>query len=393
MKMKRTTFIIALCCLFMMGLTAIAGAAESKKRVLVFGDSNSFGYFEDAQGVIGRLPLNTAWPGKMAELLGSDYEVIVEGLSGRTTRIDSPERSGTGIIPGAGMNGADYLPAALSSHMPLDMVIIMLGTNDFRKDRNQSASDIAASLTELVSIVKKGKWQQRTKFSAPQVLVICPPKLNLTTSPYADFFEGSLAKSEALPGLLQPMVESAGALFFDAATVVPFAQGHDEIHLTPQNHAVLAEAVAKEVKKAFGDTRDDAETAISGIFERGGANTAYARYFVGNSYLNMLSTEGVIIGNVTFEPGCRNNWHTHQATKGGGQILLCTAGRGWYQEWGKEARELHPGDVVHIPAGVKHWHGAAKDSWFVHLAVEVPGENTESDWHESVSDEDYNKLP
>ena len=110
-----------------------------------------------------------------------------------------------------------------------------------------------------------------------------------------------------------------------------------------------------------------------GPFAQGGANTAYARYFVGNSYLNMLSTEGVVIGNVTFEPGCRNNWHIHEAASGGGQILLCTSGRGWYQEWGKPARELHAGDVVHIPAGVKHWHGAARDSWFVHLAVEVPG--------------------
>ena len=391
--MKRTPLIAVLCCLLMLCLTSVAEAAAEKKRILVFGDSNTFGYVEDAQGIVGRLPLDTSWPGRMAALLGNDYEVIVEGLSGRTTRIDSPERSGTGIIPGAGMNGAAYLPAALSSHMPLDMVIIMLGTNDLRKDRNQSASDIAASLAELVSIVKKGEWQQRTTFSVPQVLVICPPKLNLTTSPYADFFAGSLAKSEELPGILRPMVESAGVLFFDAATVVPFAQGPDQIHLTPENHSALAEAVAGEVRKAFNDTRDNAETESSGIFPRGGANTTYARYFVGNSYLNMLSTEGMVVGNVTFEPGCRTNWHTPQATRGGGQILLCTAGRGWYQEWGKEARELHPGDVVHIPAGVKHWHGAAKDSWFVHLAVEVPGENTKSDWHEPVSDADYNKLP
>ena len=129
------------------------------------------------------------------------------------------------------------------------------------------------------------------------------------------------------------------------------------------------------------------------LFPRGEANTAYARYFVGNSYLNMLSTEGVIIGNVTFEPACRNNWHIHHATTGGGQILLCTAGRGWYQQWGQAARELHPGDVVHIPAGVKHWHGAAKDSWFVHLAVEVPGTDTRNEWLEPVSDEAYVQLP
>lgn len=131
---------------------------------------------------------------------------------------------------------------------------------------------------------------------------------------------------------------------------------------------------------------------IKDIFPRGGENTAYAQYFVGKSYLNMLSLEQVVIGSVTFEPGCRNNWHIHHAKSGGGQILLCTAGRGYYQEWGREARELHPGDVVNIPAGVKHWHGAAADSWFSHLAVEVPGEETKNEWCEPVSDEDYKKL-
>ena len=128
------------------------------------------------------------------------------------------------------------------------------------------------------------------------------------------------------------------------------------------------------------------------IFPQGGENTAYAQYFVGTSYLSILSKEQVFIGNVTFEPGCRNNWHIHRSTRGGGQILLVTAGRGWYQEWGKPAQELHPGDVVNIPANVKHWHGAAKDSWFAHLAVEVPGEETSNEWLEAVSDEDYSKL-
>ena len=127
------------------------------------------------------------------------------------------------------------------------------------------------------------------------------------------------------------------------------------------------------------------------IFEKGEENP-FGKFFVGKSYLNMLSTEGVVIGNVTFEPGCRNNWHIHKADKGGGQILLCTGGKGWYQEWGKPAQELNAGDVVHIPAGVKHWHGAAKDSWFVHIAVEVPGKNTSSEWCEPVSDEEYNNL-
>ena len=128
------------------------------------------------------------------------------------------------------------------------------------------------------------------------------------------------------------------------------------------------------------------------LFPRGEENTAYSKYFVGQSYLNMLSVEQVVIGNVTFEPGCRNNWHIHHAKSGGGQILLCTAGRGYYQEWGKEPRELTPGDVVNIPAEVKHWHGAAPDSWFSHVAVEVPGTETKNEWCEPVSDEDYRRL-
>lgn len=121
----------------------------------------------------------------------------------------------------------------------------------------------------------------------------------------------------------------------------------------------------------------------------GGKNEAFAQYFIGQSYLNMLTTTGVAIGNVTFEPGCRNNWHIHHK---GGQILLVTAGRGYYQEWGKEPQELHPGDVVNIPPEVKHWHGAAPDSWFQHLAVEVPAEGASNEWLEAVSDTEYAKL-
>lgn len=128
------------------------------------------------------------------------------------------------------------------------------------------------------------------------------------------------------------------------------------------------------------------------VFPTGNKNDAFAQYFIGQSYLNMLSTEQVPIGNVTFEPKCRNNWHIHHADKGGGQMLLITAGEGWYQEWEKPARKLKAGDIVHIPAGVKHWHGAASDSWFQHLAIEVPGENCKTEWCELVSDDEYEKL-
>lgn len=128
------------------------------------------------------------------------------------------------------------------------------------------------------------------------------------------------------------------------------------------------------------------------VFPAGEANEMFAEYFIGQSYLNMLSTEQVGIGNVTFEPGCRNHWHIHHADKGGGQILLVTAGEGWYQEWNQPPRKLKPGDVVHIPANVKHWHGAAADSWFQHLAVEVPGENCKTEWCEPVDDKEYREL-
>lgn len=134
------------------------------------------------------------------------------------------------------------------------------------------------------------------------------------------------------------------------------------------------------------------EMDIDPIFPRGDKNEAYAAYFIGQSYLNMLTTEGVVIGNVTFEPGCRNNWHIHQASSGGGQILLCTAGSGWHQIEGQEPDSMEPGTVIQVPAGVKHWHGAKSDSWFTHIAVEVPGENAYNEWLEPVADEEYDKL-
>ena len=128
------------------------------------------------------------------------------------------------------------------------------------------------------------------------------------------------------------------------------------------------------------------------FFPIGEPNDAYAQYFVGQSYLAPVSTDQVPVFNVTFEPGCRNNWHIHHASKNGGQMLICVGGRGFYQEWGKEPIEMTPGTVVNIPANVKHWHGAAPDSWFSHLAVEIAGEDTSTEGLEPVSDEDYSRL-
>ena len=135
-----------------------------------------------------------------------------------------------------------------------------------------------------------------------------------------------------------------------------------------------------------------ARHAASMVFPIGAPNDGFAQYFTGRSFLAPVSTEQVGIFNVTFEPGCRNNWHIHHAEKGGGQLLLCTAGEGWYQEAGKPAVSLTTGSVVMIPAEVKHWHGAKKDSWFSHIAVEVPGEGCRNEWCEPVTDEEYSKL-
>ena len=151
-------------------------------------------------------------------------------------------------------------------------------------------------------------------------------------------------------------------------------------------------AAFRMAKEVYAD--DIAAEEHGGLFGQGEENTAYAKYFIGKSYLKPLTDpdKTVFVANVTFEPGCRNNWHVHHAKQGGGQLLICVDGEGWYQEEGKPAQSLRPGDVVTIPAEVKHWHGAKKDRWFSHLAVEVPGEETSNEWLEAVDDEAYSAL-
>lgn len=159
----------------------------------------------------------------------------------------------------------------------------------------------------------------------------------------------------------------------------------------PKGWAVFR--MAKEVWKEATPALTDKEKYQNSImFPIGKPNDGFAKFFIGQSYLAPLSTSQVGIYNVTFEPGCRNNWHIHHAKSGGGQILLCVGGRGYYQEEGKAPEELNPGDVVNIKEGVKHWHGAAPDSWFSHIAVEVPGEECSNQWLEAVSDNEYNIL-
>lgn len=156
----------------------------------------------------------------------------------------------------------------------------------------------------------------------------------------------------------------------------------------PKGWAVLK--LAMEVwndKEAANDEKS--VHAASMMFPIGEPNNTYAKYFTGQSYLAPISTKQIGIYNITFEPKCLNNWHIHHADKGGGQILVCVGGRGYYGEWGKEPIEMNPGDCINIPVNVKHWHGAAPDSWFSHLAIEVPGENCFNEWLEAVDDKQY----
>lgn len=155
-------------------------------------------------------------------------------------------------------------------------------------------------------------------------------------------------------------------------------------HINIGKHNGLTDEQVAAILDIAGQTK-----AQDVLFGFGDENTAYAKYFIGKSYLQPLVKEGVNAANVTFEPKCRNNWHVHHKS---GQTLLVVSGRGYYQEWGKPARELKAGDVVEIPEGVKHWHGAAKDSWFTHIAISVPVEGASNEWLEAVSDEDYDKL-
>ena len=146
--------------------------------------------------------------------------------------------------------------------------------------------------------------------------------------------------------------------------------------------------LAKEVYVEQTSGLTDKDTYQNTIFFPIGEANPYGEFFDGQSYLAPVSEKQIPIFNVTFEPGCRNHWHIHHAKTGGGQMLICVGGRGFYQEWGKEAVEMTPGTIINIPAEVKHWHGAAPDSWFSHLAIEIQGEDTSTEWCEAVSEDD-----
>ena len=168
-------------------------------------------------------------------------------------------------------------------------------------------------------------------------------------------------------------------------------------HLSFYTSWANAWAVFRMAKEVWTEETDDSNLSDRDRFQSEilfpiGEPNPYGEFFVGQSYLAPVSKEQIPIFNVTFEPGCRNNWHIHHAKSGGGQMLICVGGRGYYQEWGKEAVEMTQGSVINIPAEIKHWHGAASDSWFSHLAIEIPGEDTSNEWLEPVSEDEYRNL-
>ncbi|MDY5128267.1 carboxymuconolactone decarboxylase family protein [Actinotignum sp. GS-2025f] len=190
--------------------------------------------------------------------------------------------------------------------------------------------------------------------------------------------------------------EEIAAIITHAAMYVGWPKAWAVFNLTKDVWSLDA-----EITGADGSAGSNADTdALSAkerharecLFPIGAPNDGFAQYFIGQSYLAPVSTSQVPMYNVTFEPGCRNNWHIHHASSGGGQILICVAGRGFHQAWGQPVEEMLPGDVINVPAGTKHWHGAAPDSWFSHLAVEVPGTDTSNEWLEPVSDAEYARL-
>lgn len=225
-----------------------AGAAPRTRRILVYGDSNTYGWVANPDRTVARLPVEATWPKRMEALLGEGWTVEVDALGGRTVNLD--ERTGTsgsGRIEGTAFNGRRGFEGVLSAHAPLDLVIIMLGTNDLRAAHGRSAYDIALGLGDLVSVVKKAAWQSKTEFAAPEVLVVSPPKLDDNRTTYGAVFEGALPKSEAFARTIEPVVREGGAHFLDAAAVVPFAGQADGIHLTREEHAALGHAAAEAV--------------------------------------------------------------------------------------------------------------------------------------------------
>lgn len=258
-------------------------------------------------------------------------------------------------------------------------------------------------LLPVDAVVLEQKKNGNGKFVLLRLIEVKPEKLEDFKTLITQEFTRAVAEDSGVLGMFATSEQGARKNFIHTMEIFADAEAHKNYAASEKYKDYRKKADTMSSENVFENNPANITLSTKGlhlspdgqplsVFPLGKPNDAFAQYFDGQSYLAPLSLEQVGIFNVTFEPGCRNHWHIHHAKNGGGQILIVVSGRGYYQEWGKPAQELKPGDVVNIPANVKHWHGAAKDSWFQHLAVEVSGEETSNEWCEAVSPEDYAKL-
>lgn len=231
-------------------------APERETSIFVYGDSLTFGWVYDVKTrIVSRLPIRETWPEVMRSALAASGKVAacchvdVDALGGRTSDLDEPSSPGSGLIPGETYNGLRTLPAALSSHMPLDLVIVMLGTNDLAQHHERDAHGVAQGLVNIVNCVRSGNWQRRTVYAVPRVLIVLPPAFDGDSTPYGKFFSESLKKSHDWARVIEPAVRTAGAEFFDAGPVVGLPDQPDHVHLTAEEQRKLGLAVASKVEQ------------------------------------------------------------------------------------------------------------------------------------------------
>lgn len=241
----RRGLIGAMTALVLLGGNAAQAAEGATKRIMVYGDSNTWGYVPVESGPTTRYPADVRWPGVLQAALGPDYEVIDEGLSARTTDLPDPTLP---QISGAGLDGSAYLPAAIATHLPLDLVVIMLGTNDVKKMFNRSPLRIALGVGKLADIVAQTKGGVGTSYPAPKVLILCPPPLGTVAPPErAERFAGGVEKSKALPAYYEAIATAAGADFLDVGKLTA-TDGVDGIHFTATAHAAIGNGVAEKIR-------------------------------------------------------------------------------------------------------------------------------------------------
>ncbi len=215
-------------------------------RVLCYGDSNTWGFVPVAEPPSTRYDAARRWPRVMAASLGDDIELIEEGLNGRTTDVADPTNP---QIAGAGLDGLAYLPACLASHLPLDIVVIMLGTNDLKAMFARSAARIALGAGRLVDVARNIAGGVGAAYGSPDVLLVCPPPLG-RLHVFAEMFSGGEAISRVLPPAYRAVAEATGAAFLDAGSVIA-TDGMDGVHLTADAQRLLGEAAAAAIRRAL----------------------------------------------------------------------------------------------------------------------------------------------